>query len=256
MRSHRSVPLAVAALLLVPAVLAAQPKIPEVYENSYEIRYLDIHAAEKLAWDQCTDEVKNWCRVRSYSEEKKQYIALRADRAAHEQFVNVLVKVDTAPRTQRIQILLLAASTKSGMANDVPPNAQKALADIKDFLPYKSFRLLDTAWVPATQDRLAEGRLIAGNESYWYRLRFRNAGAADGKELHMDFFRLDLEAGSRPTADAPQPAGETITPTPPRTGQTVLSTAFNIRVGETVVVGTSKFDGGDAALVTLVTVLP
>jgi hypothetical protein len=255
MRSQRSVRLAIAALLLAPAILAAQPDRPDVYDNRYEIRFLDTHAAEKLAWDQCTAEVKDYCRVTALKEDNRRYIALRADRRAHEQFVNVLVKVDTAPRTQRIQILLLAASTKPGATgSDVPPNAQKALADLKDFLPYKSFLLLDTAWVPATQERLAEGRLVGRNASYWYRLRFRSAGAADGDDLHMDTFRLDQE---RVSAPAPPQPGEPATPQPtPRPGGTILETAFNIKVGETVVVGTSKIDGGDLALVTLVTVLP
>ena len=254
MRSHRSVRLAIAALLLAPAIAAAQPNRPDVYDNRYEIRFLDTHAAEKLAWDQCAPSVKEYCRVTALKEESRRYVVLRADRAAHEKFVNVLVKVDTAPRTQRIQILLLAASTKTGLGDNVPPNAQRALADIKDFLPYKSYQLLDTAWVPATQDRMAEGRLFGANASYWYRLRFRNAGEVEGNELYMESFRLDMEAGRRPTSDDSQPAGEGIAP-PPRTGQTLLETAFNIKIGETVVVGTSKLDGGDMALITLVTVL-
>jgi hypothetical protein len=254
MRSRYPVRLAIAALLLLPGFAAAQPKEPAVYDNRYEIRFLDTHAAEKLAWDQCSPEVKDYCRVVAQREDNRRYIGFRADRKAHEQFVNLLVKVDTAPRSQRIQILLLAASTKpGGTGADIPVNAQKALADLKDFLPYKSYQLLDSAWVPATQERLAEGRLGGGNASYWYRLRFRSAGEADGGDLHMDTFRLDMERG---TPALPQP-GEAATPQPtPRPGGTILETAFNIKVGETVVVGTSKIDGGDAALVTLVTVLP
>ena len=31
--------------------------------------------------------------------------------------------------------------------DDVPLAARKALADMKDFLPFKSYRLLDAAWV-------------------------------------------------------------------------------------------------------------
>jgi hypothetical protein len=255
MRSHLSVRLTIAAFLLAPAILAAQPKGPDAYDNRYEIRFLDTHAAEKLAWDQCGAEVKDRCRVTAFVEDNRRYISLRADGPAHERFVNVLVKADTAPRTQRIQILLLAASTKPGATgDDVPPNAQKALADLKGFLPYKSYQLLDTAWLPATQGRLAEGRLVGGHEAYWYRLRFQNAGAAGGDELHIDAFRLDQERVPAPAP--PQPGEPPTPPPPPRVGRTLLETAFNIKVGETVVVGTSKIDGGDAALVTLVTVLP
>lgn len=255
MRSQRALRLMLAASVLAPAILAAQPKGPDVYDNRYEIRFLDTHAAEKLAWDQCGPDVKDSCRVTAYREENRRYISLRADRKAHEQFVNLLVKVDTAPRSQRIQILLLAASTKpGGPGADLPANAQKALADLKEFLPYKSYQVLDAAWVPATQERLAEGRLSGGNVGYWYRLRFRTAGAADGNDLHMESFRLDQERGLAPSSTPP--AGDASPIPPPQPGRTLLETAFNIKVGETVVVGTSKIDGGDAALVTLVTVLP
>ena len=34
-----------------------------------------------------------------------------------------------------------------GTPDNVPPAARKALADMKDFLPYKSYRLLDSAWI-------------------------------------------------------------------------------------------------------------
>ena len=36
----------------------------------------------------------------------------------------------------------------------------------------------------------------------------------------------------------------------------ILSTSFSIKVGETLVVGTSKLDGGDEALVVLLTAEP
>jgi hypothetical protein len=38
--------------------------------------------------------------------------------------------------------------------------------------------------------------------------------------------------------------------------ENLLSTSFSIRKGETVVVGTSKLDGHDRALVVLLTALP
>src|SRR5690349_10437676 len=42
--------------------------------------------------------------------------------------------------------LRAATSTPEGL----PPGASKALADLRDFLPYKSFRLLDTQWTIGT----------------------------------------------------------------------------------------------------------
>jgi hypothetical protein len=43
-------------------------------------------------------------------------------------------------------VLVLGEMQGNGGAEGVPPAARKALADMKDFLPYKGYRLLDTQW--------------------------------------------------------------------------------------------------------------
>ena len=43
-------------------------------------------------------------------------------------------------------VLVLGDMQGTGTAENVPPAARKALIDMKDFLPYKSYRLLDSQW--------------------------------------------------------------------------------------------------------------
>lgn len=43
-------------------------------------------------------------------------------------------------------VLVLGEMQGTGTAENVPPAARKALIDMKDFLPYKSYRLLDAQW--------------------------------------------------------------------------------------------------------------
>jgi hypothetical protein len=43
-------------------------------------------------------------------------------------------------------VLVLGEMQGTGAAENVPPAARKALVDMKDFLPYKSYRLLDSQW--------------------------------------------------------------------------------------------------------------
>jgi len=43
-------------------------------------------------------------------------------------------------------VLVLGEMQGTGAAENVPPAARKALGDMKDFLPYKSYRLLDAQW--------------------------------------------------------------------------------------------------------------
>src|SRR6266566_1661980 len=45
-------------------------------------------------------------------------------------------------------VILVLGEIESGRtAGTFTPAATKALADVKDFLPYKSYRLLDTVWM-------------------------------------------------------------------------------------------------------------
>ena len=50
--------------------------------------------------------------------------------------------------TQGFSVVLVLADLQASSAqDDVPPAARRALADMKDFLPYKSYKLLDAAWI-------------------------------------------------------------------------------------------------------------
>ena len=55
---------------------------------------------------------------------------------------------DGSPRPQAFSVSLVLGDLQAaaGAADNVPAAARKALTDIKDFLPYKSFRLLDSQW--------------------------------------------------------------------------------------------------------------
>ena len=53
------------------------------------------------------------------------------------------------PSPQGFSVVLVLGDLNSGSNADatVPPAARKALSDMKDFLPYKGYRLLDAEWI-------------------------------------------------------------------------------------------------------------
>jgi hypothetical protein len=54
---------------------------------------------------------------------------------------------DGSPRPQAFSISLVLGDMQTATAADnVPAAARKALTDVKDFLPYKAYRLLDSQW--------------------------------------------------------------------------------------------------------------
>lgn len=230
----RSLRLPLTALLMIlacPAVLPAQE--PDTTDLRYDVRFLDVHAAETLAWDLCPD--KNVCVVQGFrnGNNRGAVLNVRATPETHARLAKVLSERDL-PRTQSFQVVLLAAGGKpNGGAPDLAPGAQKALDDLKQFLPYKSYRTLDTAWVRITQDDVAQARMagLLGN-TYKLAIRFRTGGP-DGKQLLIEGFGLD-EINDR----------------------NLIQTTFSMDVGETVVVGTSAVSGSQEALVALLTAVP
>lgn len=250
---NRSLPCFTLSVLLLMLPLAALPAgaaqdggAPAAYGNRYEIRFLDLHAAELLAWSQCPN--KERCRVMSLvtpgeqDKPSKTYVEVYADAAVHERIVQALAKEDAAPRTRTFQVVLLLADSKpEDPAPRLPAGAQKALQDIRDLLPFKSYHVLDTTWLRTT--RTAEGRLLGlRDQGYNVSLRFRNVGSVEGKSLYVDGF--DVREDPETVRDA---EGNRRAP------RRLIQTSFGLEVGETIVVGTSRLDGGEQGLVVLLT---
>lgn len=151
------------------------------------------------------------------------------------------------PRNQNLQILLLSASLKPGTTAgpEIPENAQKALNDLKKFLPFKGYQVVDGAWLSATEGKTAQGRLAgSGGATYKVALRFRSTGEGESRSLFMEAFDLEQEIVVQMQEG------------PKFGGRDLINTTFSIKEGETIVVGTSKADGADGALVVLLTAVP
>jgi hypothetical protein len=86
---------------------------------------------------------------------------------------------------------------------------------------------------------------MVGREGRQYsiNLRFRATGGPDSKDLFVDALELHEDLSS-------PPAG---VKGPNRSPRSLIKTSFGLKQGETIVVGTSKSDDGDEALVLLLT---
>ena len=121
-------------------------------------------------------------------------------------------------------VLLLGEQTGSIIPpKGLSPSAQRAIADIKEFLPYKSYRVLDTQWAAGSEYGTSKGR-IRGLDQKDYAFEL-----ATNSLSHARFILVS-----------------------PAMATPVLDNAFAIKPGETVVVGTSRVQG-DSALIVLLT---
>ena len=121
--------------------------------------------------------------------------------------------------------------SRQPLPDDIPATARKALTDMQAFLPFKSYQLLDVAWLLANQ---------AGSGST---LRLRGQG---GQAYQLDLAGPDRELGV--AVKLSETSGEP-------EHRLLLNTKFQMKVGESVVVGTSRLSGGNA-LILLLTAVP
>ena len=149
--------------------------------------------------------------------------------------------------TYSFQVSLLLADTQGGAEYEgLSKNAQKALEDLRDFLPFRSYRLLDFAWLRTSSRSSAK---IQGPDGRHYELSLHLGGQLfeDSGKLFISSF--DLVDASRHDEDL---EGASMI----RRRRSLISTSFGMQEGETVVVGTSRLEGDRRALVVLLTAVP
>jgi hypothetical protein len=137
----------------------------------------------------------------------------------------------------------------------VPAASLKALNDLKDFLPYKSYKLLDTQWT------MGSGRLIGSlrgpeNTAYTFEVEARPGGDAG---LLVSRFLLRGPGDDRMSAlyarglASRDPIDDVFAKIGPM-ARSLIDTSFSMDIGETVVVGTSRLQGNNALIVLLTAV--
>ena len=83
-------------------------------------------------------------------------------------------------------VLVLGEMQGTGTSDNVPPAARKALVDMKDFLPYKSYRLLDAQWTLCCGRSMTATRL-RGLEDQDYDLELEPGASETSGKWHVRF---------------------------------------------------------------------
>ena len=156
-------------------------------------------------------------------------------------------------RTYTFQLVLLVADNEgAGGFENVPPRAQKALADVRDFLPYQSYHLLDLAWLRSSGR--SEAQLEGPNqEALSAAIQFNANRTTERLDIHR--FVIVRTNPLPMMLEAPRKDGAPTALAPPAV-RPLLETSFGMELGETVIVGTAKLDGPSKALVVVLSALP
>ena len=99
------------------------------------------------------------------------------------------------PRPQGFSVVLVLGEMQgTGTAENVPPAARKALVDMKDFLPYKSYRLLDSQWTRCCGRSVIATRL-RGLEDQDYDLELDPSASETSGKWNVRFTLREALAG-------------------------------------------------------------
>jgi len=129
---------------------------------------------------------------------------------------------------------LALGDVQAGTGSTFTPAASKALADLKDFLPYKRYTLLDTIYKIGPDGPSVQ---MTGMDDFQkYELFTQGAAHSAPNRTSMRVHLRTVAAPERPAIF-------------------LIDTSFDIALGETVVVGTSRL-AGSKALLLLVTSVP
>ena len=240
--------LALGLVMLLGATTAGAAETPpskQVYDREYMVRQLSSHEAEVLIWEQCPKLADSLCRVRGTGvRDGVLAVVVFADDATHARIARTLAEHDVVPATHAFQVVLLLADRQPGgiPKEELSAATQKALQDVMGFLPFTRFRVLDSGWVRTSdKGQLLLGGLAGPPISVAFEL-----GRRSGDQMYVNGFEV-LAPIVPSTFDPKDPRNPPHWP-----HRTLISTSFGIKLGETLVVGTSKLDGGEEALVALV----
>jgi hypothetical protein len=119
---------------------------------------------------------------------------------------------DPMPRRGFSVVLLVGDVQGPGYPKPIPEAAMRALADMRDFLPYKGYNLLDTQWIIGGTSSPAVTRL-RGLDGQEYELELRasplltpGTAALDPRAMSVRFVLRDVDGGS---GSSPSESGRT-----------------------------------------------
>jgi hypothetical protein len=117
---------------------------------------------------------------------------------------------DGSPRPQAFSVSLVLGDMQTASGPDnVPAAARKALTDVKDFLPYKAYRLLDSQWTLCCGLSRGDSRIVSrmrGPEDQDYSVELDPRNAGNGKwSVHFSLWEpRTIDRNSSSTAELEQ----------------------------------------------------
>lgn len=229
---------AVAAFLPTPAS-AQQDSTQELVSRVYQVMHIDRHDAIMTAHQICLDRRGdlNSCR---YEVTGDGWFVYNTDADTQAAIAETLAAADVARRSLTLRLSLVMADHSQQETPRLAAAEARALADLRQLLPYRGYRLVESGQLQAE----TTGQIHMGGMPS-YAADFRLSGVKTPGSTSVQFQSFELAYTHMATDAEGNDRGS-------RTDM-ILRTSFTMEVGETVVVGTSRLNGSDEALIVLLT---
>jgi len=217
-----------------PAAADATPLVKRVYH----VERIDPQDAIMLAHQLCLSAApEEQC---SYSQQGRNWFTYMTTPAVQDRIAALLKERDIATPTLSFRVTLLRAHSTAGPAPVLPEGERRALADLQKLFPYKGYVIIDSGSIRSSTEAQIK---IGGEPGYVAQMKIRHNRGSMGPGLEIERFQL-LRL---PSTGAGRTGDEA-----PRAIELIMS-SFTMDIGETVVVGTSRPDPLDEALIVLLT---
>jgi len=188
-------------------------------------------------------------RINMSSEETMITISDTPDNVAR--ILAAIKEIDVKPADVRFTVQLVLASEDGAERTDEALAGDPVIKELKSFLKYRSFTLLDTSLVRAIHEKRSE--LTMGRKGEFI-LNLRPRAIRKEK---TDFVQVEVELRQIGALfiekETSQKENQTVTTEKPRvSSQTLIESNLTIKSGEKTVVGVSRTAGGEKGLILII----
>lgn len=230
MKKLATVLLAVSLLLMaVPNRLSADEQ-PKLTHKIVKVKYINADYAFSMLIRYCSKYGKiDWVR-------ESNTLIIEDTPEVVEKILSILKEIDVKPADMVIVADLILGSTRSAPEASTERDLQSdpLVKELQDLLKFRSFRRLDSSIIKIQDNTYSQHRLGGKEGSFRLDLKPHYIQENKGDVLNVELRLFQIKGMN--------PDGKEIS-------TTLITTTLTLKSGERTVVGVSKLDGGDSALI-------
>jgi hypothetical protein len=214
-----------------PASAQEERQPPPLEERIFTINHGDVNSIFRMI----QPFKSRWGRINA--DRESSIIVVRDTAETIQRIEDIIERMDIAPDNLILTFFVFTATKEGeaggGVPEDLPSNVLRGLNELRSIMAYQQFSLLDSGMLTLASSAESGDLRISGTDESDIRISFRTSYNRQSRYLRLEHLQMSLLRDNDWTR--------------------LLETEVGIEDGGVAVVGTSKLDGGEEALVAIVT---